>query len=178
MKDNSIHWLNLVAQSGTRMAHIDIFSLPVFLDTVFAAHTPAWPYQFLLLALFALQLLVARIPDRRARLEAALLLLMSSSLAFFLSYSTVWEYQYTGILPLAAVVLVVRERNVSCLPATKAMFALAACSWLPTLYFLTEGQPITPTTLTLIRLDRVLPTTLLFLATTVAAARIACRQRS
>jgi hypothetical protein len=162
MKDNSIHWFNLVAQSGMRLMHIDVYSLPVFLDTLLGFETPSWLYDLLLVALFALQVLVARIQDTPRRLQMALLLLMASSLAFFLAYPTVWEYQYTGVLPVAAMLLLARERKAFFASAVRWMFPLAACVWLPTLFFLIDGKPITGAMLTLIRLDRVLPVTVLF----------------
>jgi hypothetical protein len=176
MKDNSIHWLNLVAQSGTRMMHIDIFSLPVFVDTLAGIRTPGWLYQLPLLLIFAMQVMVARIRDRRARLETGLLLLMASSLTFFLAYSTVWEYQYTGVLPVAAMLWIAREQGVSYAGPARWMAALAAVCWLPSLYFLTEGHPVTKATLTLIRFDRVVPVTLLFFAMLAVVAQHLIRQ--
>jgi hypothetical protein len=171
MKDNSIHWLNLVAQSGMRLMHVDIFSLPVSLDTLLGMHTPDWIYQLPMLLVLALSIAVARIKDRRLKLETALLLLMATSLTFFLSYPTVWEYQYTSVLPVAAMLLLVRERSAFYARACMGLFALAACAWLPSLYFLTEGKPLTPTVLTLIRIDRVAPVTLLFLVAVALIAR-------
>ena len=163
MKDNSIHWLNLVAQSGTRLMHVDVFSLPVFLDTLLGRRTPGWVYQLPVAAVLALSAGVARMKHRRLRLEAALLLLMATSLTFFLGYPTVWEYQYTSVLPVAAMLLLVRERGVFYGRARGWMLGLAACAWLPSLYFLAEGRPLTRAVLTLIRIDRVAPVTLLFL---------------
>jgi hypothetical protein len=163
MKDNSIHWLNLVAQSGTRLMHVDVFSLPVFLDTLLGLHTPGWIYQLPMLLVLALSIAVACMNDQRLKLEAALLLLMATSLTFFLSYPTVWEYQYTSVLPVAAMLLLARERSAFYGRAWIWLFALAACAWLPSLYFLTEGKPLTSAILNLIRIDRVAPVTLLFL---------------
>src|SRR5471030_76249 len=45
MKDNSIHWLNLIAQSDYKLMHIDVFSLPVFTDTIVGHETPARLYK-------------------------------------------------------------------------------------------------------------------------------------
>jgi hypothetical protein len=163
MKDNSVHWLNLVAQSGTRLMHVDVFSLPVFLDTLLGRRTPGWEYQLPVAAVLALSVGVARMKHPRVRLEAALLLLMAASLTFFLGYPTVWEYQYTSVLPVAAMLLLVRERGVFYRSAWGWMLALAGCAWLPSFYFLAEGRLLTRATLTLIRADRVVPATLLFL---------------
>ena len=45
MKDNSIHWLNLIAQSDYKLMHIDIYSLPVFLDTLMGKALPSAFYK-------------------------------------------------------------------------------------------------------------------------------------
>jgi len=164
MKDNSIHWFNLIAQSGTRLMHVDVFSLPVFVDTLAGARLPAWLYEVPLVAVLILQLLVARIAPIRLRLEAALLLLMATSLVFFLGYPTVWEYQYTGVLPVAAMLLLVRERKAYYARWAAPLAAIAATCWLPSLYFLVEGRELTPLILTVIRLDRVIPIAVLFAA--------------
>ncbi len=171
MRDNSIHWLNLIAQSNMRMIHVDIFSLPVFLDNLTGSRTPSWLFRIPILTTLALSVLVICIRSPRLRMEAALLLLMAASLVFFLGYPTVWEYQYTSVLPVAAMLLIVRERGVFYRRACGWMFGLAACAWLPSLYVFTEGRPITPDVLSIIWVDRVLPVTLLFTAMTVVLIR-------
>ena len=163
MRDNSIHWLNLIAQSHMRLMHVDVFSLPVFLDTVFGQRTPDLLYVAPTVLVLALSVAVARLKHSAIRLEAALLLLLATSLVFFLAYPTVWEYQYTAVLPVAAVLLLLRRKPVSYARWLTPMLALAACSWLPSLYFMTEGRPLTPAVLTLIRVDRIVPVVLLFL---------------
>ncbi len=177
MKDNSIHWFNLIAQSGYRMHHIDIFSLSEFLDTLFDLRTPGWLYWLPMLIALTLTIAVARMNDTALRLQAALLLLMATSLTFFLAYPTVWEYQYTSVLPVAAILLLMRASAAPKAPRLRRttftwMLALSACIWLPSLYFLLEGHTIDATTLTLIRLDRVIPVTLLFVLLIVSVARL------
>lgn len=167
MKDNSIHWLNLIAQSGYRMQHIDIFSLPAFLDGLFQTHTPDWLYQLPLLIVAGLSVVVYRIQNGHQRLQAALIVVAAISLTFFLAYPTVWEYQYTSVLPVAAVLLLLlmRSKETGTIWSSRSlgwMTLLAACTWLPSLYFLTEGHDVDATVLLLTRLDRVLPVTLLF----------------
>jgi hypothetical protein len=177
MKDNSIHWFNLIAQSDYRMHHIDIFSLPEFLDTALGLRTPGWLYQLPLLCVLGLTVAVYRMPERASRMVAAVLLLMAISLTFFLGYPTVWEYQYTSVLPVAAILLLLLTRNDGPVqPCSKTMLkwmlALAACVWLPSLYFLTEGRDVDATTLTLTRLDRIVPVTLLFVLLVISLVRV------
>ena len=148
MKDNSVHWFNLVAQADVRMVHVDVFSLPVFLDTVLGVRVFGWVYALPSLIGLGLSVFVARMKVRR--MDAVILLVMGISLVFFLGYPTVWEYQYTSVLPVAAVLLMMRRWG---------MFAVAACAWLPSFYFL--GGELTRVGMTLIRVDRVVPVTVL-----------------
>ena len=171
MKDNSAHWFNLIAQTGTRFVHIDVFSLPVFLDVLLGMRTPTWIYQVPMITLLGLSLLVARMPQGRTRLEALLLLLMAASISFFLAYPTTWEYQYTSVLPVAGALLALRERSVFYERARLWLFGLAAFAWLPSLYWLTEGKTATAQVVLMIWADRVVPVTLLFVVAIVVAAR-------
>lgn len=162
MLDNSIHWLNLIAQSGTRMNHIDVMSLPVFLDDAFRTHTPAWLYLLPTLSVLVLTMLIARLPPSRERLRLALLLACAASTAFFLTYNTVWEYQYTVLLPVAAVLLLLPPESFPNAALRRACQLLALCAWLPTLFFVLGTTQVPERDFALIRLDRVVPTTLLF----------------
>lgn len=170
MRDNSIHWFNLVAQSGFRLMHVDVFSLPVFLDTLLHTHTPDWLYLFPGCAVLLLSPLTARIREARIRAECALLLILAASLSFFLSYPTVWEYQYTSVLPAAAVLMLLRGSALLG-PFRKWAVALAACAWLPSLYFLSGDANPSTATITMVRLDRVVPVTALFVLLVYAVAR-------
>ena len=177
MRDNSVHWFNLVAQSGSRLSHIDVYSLPVFLDTVIKTHTPDWLYTLPAVAVLALSIAVWRIRDDQVRCEAALLLACAASLSFFVAYPTVWEYQYTAVLPVAATLLLARG---NCLLRGRRWawsVGLAVCAWLPSLYFLDGSALPTARALTLARLDRVIPVTLLFGLLLLAVATAALHRR-
>ncbi len=162
MRDNSIHWFNLIAQAGTRQQHIDVFSLPVFLDGLLNTRTPGWLYALPTLAVLALSVLVPHIRNTQTRRESALLLTLAASLSFFLSYPTVWEYQYTAILPVAATLLVLRNSRLFPRRTWAWSFGLAASAWLPSLYVFSGSAAPTPAIMALVRLDHVLPVTALF----------------
>ena len=162
MRDNSVHWFNLVAQSGFRLAHIDVFSLPLFLDGLLGRRTPDWPYLLPTVAVLALSLPVACLRVGSGRRECALLLAAAASLDFFVSYPTVWEYQYTAVLPVAAVLLLLPASPTFGKGTRAWSLGLAACLWLPSLYFLSGRGLPSMAEITLVRLDRVLPVTALF----------------
>ena len=161
MRDNSIHWFNLVAQSGFRLQHVDVYSLPVFLDGLVGRRTPDWPYLLPTALVLGLSAAVARMREPGRRQQAALLLLMAASLDFFLTYPTVWEYQYTAVLPVAAGLLVIGP-DVLPQQLRRWCLALALCICLPSLYFLSGSAAPTPGILAVIRADRVVPVSALF----------------
>ena len=177
MRDNSIHWFNLVAQSGFRLQHVDIFSLPVFLDGVLGTRTPDWLYLLPGVAVLTPSLFVPRIRQTAGRRESALLLTMAASLSFFLSYPTVWEYQYTAVLPVGAVLLMLRGSALFTKPAAVWSLGLVACVWLPSLYFLSGAALPSQGAITMVRFDRVVPVTLLFVTLLWLVARAMWRDR-
>jgi hypothetical protein len=160
MKDNAVHWFAMVALADYRLLHIDVYSLPVFLDSWLHVHTPEALYRLPAILILEFSVMVAFLRGRRARLEAALHLTMAASLSYLVMYSLVWEYHYTAVLPVLGLILVRKSWNV----AEKAVLALGALVCGPSLYFLVSGQ--NPTLLTVqnvIRLDRVLPAAAIFL---------------
>lgn len=163
MKDNSIHWLNLMAQSDYKLMHIDVFSLPVFIDTLVGQATPSALYKLPILICLLFSLVVPFLEDRKLRLESSLLLLMAFSLTFFLSYNTVWEYQYSSALPLVAMLPVLKEKGVFYAGRIRWMFWIGLFLCLPSFYFLVRsGDFQSAASLSWIRLDRVIPVLILF----------------
>ncbi len=164
MKDNSIHWLNLIAQSEYKLMHIDVFSLPVFIDTLVGKATASGIYKIPIFISLFLSIGVAFIEDKKIRLESTLLLVMAISLSFFLSYNTVWEYQFTSVLPVIALLMILKEKNVFYAKYIQLMFYIGLLLCLPSLYFLVrKGDLYSNNSLTLIRLDRIIPVLILFL---------------
>ena len=162
MRDNSVHWFNLVAQSGLRLEHADVYSLPVFLDQLLGVRTPGWLYLLPTLAVLVLSTIVVRMRDVAARREVAFLLVLAASLDFFVAYPTAWEYQYTAVLPIAAMLLVLGRSRFLGGRLWLWSVAFALCAWLPSLYFLSRSAAPGLPALALMRLDRVVPTVALF----------------
>ena len=84
MKDNSMHWFNLIAQSDYKLNHIDNYSLPVFMDTVLGRIIPAGVYKIPIYIILLLSCFVAFIKDVRLKMEVMLLLLFAISTNCFL----------------------------------------------------------------------------------------------
>lgn len=163
MKDNSIHWLNLIAQSDYRLMHIDVFSFPVFIDTLLGYPLNAAWYKIPIYITLILSCIVPFIKNRVLKFQTALLLLMAISLTFFLSYNTVWEYQYASLLPILALLPQLYQNNVFYKKWIPLLGAIAFFVSLPNCYVFLHGRTITPFFLLLIRLNRVIPVMLLFI---------------
>jgi hypothetical protein len=170
MQDNSVHWLAMIGLSGFRFQHIDVYSLPTFLDGLFHTLTPAALYRIPAILILVMSAVVWFVRTRAARLEAALLVLMASSLLVFLSYGLVWEYHYTGVFPLAGLLLVRKHL----IKLDWSIVALSAIVWLPSLYFALSTQDASQLWVeTLLRLDRVVPVLAIFCLLLVRAVQIA-----
>jgi len=163
MKDNSIHWINLIAQSDYKLIHIDVFSLPVFVDVFLGKETAAWIFKIPIYICFVLTVAIGFIPDKKIRLESGLLLIMAISLTFFLSYNTVWEYQFTSALPLIAFLPILKKKKVFYEKFIPAMLITGLFFCLPSLYFLLRNCDLSNSTvLTLIHFDKIVPAFILF----------------
>jgi hypothetical protein len=163
MKDNSIHWLHLVAQSDYYWNHIDIISLTTFANTLAGRVLPSFIFKLPLLFALLLSLPLAMIRDARKKLELALVLTMALTLTFFLSYHTVWEYQYTLFLPAVALWPLLREKNVFFRRWVPWLLAVSAFFYLPTFYFLFPGREVDAFLLNAVRLNKVVPALLVYL---------------
>jgi len=160
MKDNVIHWLNLVAQSDFYWDHVQIFSLSAFLNGIVGVNLPAVAYKLPLLVALLTSLCVPLVRDDAKQMTAAMWSVVLLSLSFFLSYNTVWEYQFTAIIPvLLGVVLWDQGMEKG---AARWLVALGALIALPSLYFL-FGEKITVGEFAWMRSTRVLPTCALYL---------------
>jgi hypothetical protein len=168
MKDNSIHWLNLIAQSDYKLMHIDVFSLPVFMDTIMGVEVNPKLFKLPIYLCILLSFCIPFIKDVRLKLESLLLLIITISLTFFLSYNTVWEYQFASILPVLGVLIVLRNKNVFYKKSLNQLFIAGLVICLPSLYFLVRGGDFqTPLSLTLIRITRVIPVLVMFVVMVV-----------
>jgi hypothetical protein len=164
MKDNSIHWLNLIAQSDYKLIHIDVFSLPVFIDVIVGHATASWIYKIPIYISLILSLAIGFIENKKIRLESMLLLIMGISLTFFLSYNTVWEYQFASVLPILALMPILKERNVFYKKLIPIMIGIGFFICLPSFYFLIHNDEMTSKfALTFIHFSRIIPVLLLFL---------------
>ena len=171
MKDNSIHWLHMVAQADFYWNHVDVFSLAAFANTLAGRVLPAFIYKLPLFAALVLSVLLTLVGDRGKRLKLSLVMVMALTLTFFLSYNTVWEYQFALFQPAVAILFLLREQG-GIFHKKWASIALAASVflYLPTGYFLMRGRDLDTFMLNVIRADRVIPALIIFVALVCACA--------
>ncbi|HOX22674.1 MAG TPA: hypothetical protein PLL10_04355, partial [Elusimicrobiales bacterium] len=99
--DNAIHWLNMKSRMGfTEAHHFELFSLPALLDWI-----AGWPLPRIIYKLPAAVALLWSLPlyfvrEGRVKDRMAVSAFSISMLAFFLSYSQIYEYHYTVALAL------------------------------------------------------------------------------
>jgi hypothetical protein len=173
MKDNAIHWLNLIAQSEHRLNHIEVFSLPVFIDSYVGKQLPAYIYKWPVYITLLLSFSLFFINDRNTRLKILLLLLCAISLTFYLSYNTVWEYQYASLMPVVALFYFLRNKGIF---SKVEWIAVVVCSiffYLPSFYFMLPQKEVYDLSeFNLIRLNRVIPSLLLFIILIIKIVRM------
>lgn len=163
MKDNSVHWFNLIAQSGFRLNHIENFSLPVFLDTVFGKPLSSHLYNFALYFCLLNSFLLAFIKQSALKLQVLILTLMTANLSYFLSHNTVWEYQFTSVIPILALIFLQKDKHIFTKMQLIFILIIGCFFYLPSSYFLIDSSHITFFSISLIRASRTIPAFLLFL---------------
>lgn len=171
MKDNGMHWFNLIAQSDFYLNHVEVYSLPVFINTVVGERLPGILFKLPILITVLASVGLFFIKDKAKQLEATLWLSGAIVCTFFLSYNTVWEYQYTAILPFIAIMALLYERNIIKKQVAWVAFAAAIFIYLPTAYVLMGVAAPSTTQLHLLRISKVLPTLVLFILALVEVGR-------
>ena len=173
MKDNAIHWLNLVAQSGASFNHIDIFSLSAFVDSALGTNIPGWLYKAPLFVVLLLSAGLLLVRDERERLRLSTLVVIASTFTFFLSYNTVWEYQYAALFPCVALLFLMARRRQIGGRLAPGILGLCVFYYLPSPYVLVRGGGLGISDINWIRSTKVVPSLICFLwLVSVVVARI------
>lgn len=172
MKDNGMHWFNLIAQSDFYLNHVEVYSFPVFLNSVLGERLPGALYKLPILLGVLCSVGLFFIKDRQRQVEAALWLSGAFVCTFFLSYNTVWEYQYTAIMPFVAVLALLYERGLLEKPVAVILFGCALLIYLPSLYVLWGNPSPGDTQIALMRSTKVIPTLLLYVLSLAAAIKV------
>jgi len=162
MKDNAIHWFNLIAQSGYRFNHIENCSFPVFLDTIFNKELPGFVYSLSIIFCLFCAVCLPLVAEKILRLRLLLLVVMLTSVSYFLSYNTIWEYQYTSMLPVIAMLYRIRNSLFFTKKQMIMMLTAGTFYYLPSFYCLLDQSNINISFITMVRLSRLLATLVIF----------------
>ena len=177
MKDNAMHWFNLVAQSDFYLNHIEVYSFPVFFNTLLDTRLPGWLYKLPILLSLLCSIGVFFVKDPKRQAAAALWLSGAFVCTFFLSYNTVWEYQYTAMMPFIAILALLQERGIISKSKTALLFACAVLIYLPSLFIFIGAYKPEMYLISLMRSTKVIPTLIIFLITLATAFQLLRKER-
>ncbi|MFN7013047.1 MAG: hypothetical protein ACK4ON_02130 [Bacteroidia bacterium] len=100
-------------------------------------------------------------------------MLSAISLTFYLSYNTVWEYQYASLMPLVALFYFLRKKGFFSKVEWIAIVVCCAFFYLPSFYFMLPQKEIFDLSeFNLIRLNRVIPALVLFVILLMRISKI------
>lgn len=171
MLDNGMHWLHMLTQSGYSWNHVELFSLRALLSEVKAI--PSGALNLCALLPLLLSLILLRMPSQSAKLRALGWIVIAALAAHFLGYSLVWEYQYTQLL-VAAAALLALPLVIEARPRAAELLALGLLLlFVPTPYGWFRSGGLSTWELAVMRLFRVVPATLLALASVIAVVATA-----
>jgi hypothetical protein len=154
MLDNAMHWLHMVAQSDYAWDHVQIFSLPVLVQS--SLGIPVGAFRFVALVPVALAPLLFKLSEPRRLLAAAWLVVLVLA-SHFLGYAVAWEYQYTQLLVVVGALIAFPSLTEHNPRWVKFAFASLALYYLPTPYAWFSGGALTPVEMAAMRLCRVGP---------------------
>ena len=171
MKCNSIHWFNLAAQAGHNFSHIDIFSLASFVNDLSGKELAPIYFKIPLYVALAVTLLFFLLEESK-QIIAAIPVLILLVCSYFLSYNTVWEYQYSAMMPVFSTVLILffngyRSRRIILIVYITLFLPMA----FPSLYFLVRNMESSILQMFCIRITRVVPVAMIYLLTLVLFIR-------
>jgi len=156
--------------------HIDVFSLPVFVDVLLGKQLNAGLYKLPIYITVLLSCFVPFIKDVKLKYQTVLLLVMLISLTFFLSYNSVWEYQYASVLPITALLPLLWSDNVFYKKYIPAAFIACLFISLPSFYFLVKGNSISDSIMSIVHFGRVVPVTFLFVLLLVPVISVTIKE--
>jgi hypothetical protein len=154
MLDSAMHWLHMIAQSGYAWDHVQVFSLPVLVQS--SLGIPVGAFRFVALVPVGLAPLLFKLSEPRRLLAAAWLVVLVLA-SHFLGYAVAWEYQYTQLLVVVGALITFPSLTEHNPRWVKFAFASLALYYLPTPYAWFSGGGLTPVEMAAMRLCRVGP---------------------
>ncbi len=175
--DNIQHWMFLFHHSDigytgdsesfntiTSPAYFEFFSLPTFLDSLSLKKINPLVYKIPLFLVLIPSILILFVRERNDRILIVLLTIILAICSFYLSYSRIWEYFYTTLLPTIPVLAILHKKELFAdrKRILKNSLLISASFYLPTLFFLSRNHPYY--FLEISRIMRVIPVMLIFMS--------------
>ena len=174
--DNILHWMFLVHHSNigytgdsesfntvTSPAYFEFFSLPTFMNNLSLKKINPIFFKIPLMLVLIPSLMILFVKERKNRILIVLLTLILAIYSFYLSYSRIWEYFYTTLLPTIPVFAILYKKRLFTTHKRILKYSLliSASFYLPTLFFLSRNHPYY--FLEISRIMRVIPVLLIFM---------------
>lgn len=169
MLDNAMHWLHMVAQSDYALDHVQVFSMPVLVQSAFGV--PVSAFRFVALVPVVSSLLLLKLPEPRRPLAAAWLVVLVLA-SHFLGYAVAWEYQYTQLLVVVGALIALPSLTEKHPCWVKVALASLVLYYLPTPYAWLSTGGLSPVEIAIMRLCRVGPAVLTAVASLAAVIQL------
>jgi hypothetical protein len=172
MKDNSIHWFNIITLSDTKYYHVDIFSARLFIDTILGFDAPDYIFKLTSLFCLILSLLIFIIKDGKQRLEAILVMIFVFIFSYFVCFYIVWEYQYSFALPIISMLFLLKDKKLFYSKIISSLIFIGIFICLPSFLFFVKGSDFfikdgyhlnENLVMTIIHFNKAVPATIIFL---------------
>jgi len=174
--DNIMHWMFLVHHSHvgytgdsesfntvTSPDHFEFFSLPTFIDSLSLKKINPLIYKIPIILVLILSIPILFIRERNDRILILLLTIILAIYSFYLSYSRIWEYFYTTLLPTIPIMAILYKKELftNHNKIFKYSLIISISFYIPTLFFLSINHPYY--FLEISRIIRLVPVVLIFM---------------
>lgn len=162
---NETHWSNIYHQSSVIMSsNRELFSLSTFINHLLKQEIHPWVFKIPVILMALISSVNLFVSKKKERMLFALLIVILATSSYYLSYNTIWEYQYTTLLPAIAMIAILYNSRDMAADKTVLWFILgvSVLFYLPTPYFLFPDTYLQH--MSLYRVTRVGPVLLMFTA--------------
>lgn len=175
--DNITHWMFLFHKSNLGPTgdseslytvrppdYYEFFSLPTFIDSLSLKKINPLIYKIPIILILIPSIMILFIRERNLRILLLLLTIILAIYSFYLSYSSIWEYFYTTLLPTIPIMAILYKKELFANHNKILKYSLitSISFYLPTLFFLSRNHPYN--SLDISRIIRLAPVVLIFMS--------------
>jgi hypothetical protein len=173
--DNIMHWMFFIHHSNvgytgdsesfntvTSPDYFEFFSLPTFIDSLCLKKINPLIYKIPIILVLIPSFMILFIKNRNDRILILLLTMILAIYSFYLSYTRIWEYFYTTLLPTIPIMAILYKKELfsNHNKILKYCLVVSISFYLPALFFLSRNHPYY--FLEISRIIRLIPVVLIF----------------